>query len=98
LTSALNLVDTMIVDDNIVEIPVAQEHGLCKIYPTNIGDINYDGKVDMKDVSLVARAFGEFPGRPRWNPMFDVNYDGKIDIKDISIVARNFGWTPTYDP
>jgi len=98
LTSALNLVDTMIVDDNIVEIPVAQEHGLCKIYPTNIGDVNYDGKVDIKDVSLVARAFGEFPGRPRWSPMFDVNYDGKIDIKDISIVARNFGWTPTYDP
>jgi hypothetical protein len=32
------------------------------------GDLNMDGKVDLKDIVLAARAFGEFPGRPRWNP------------------------------
>jgi hypothetical protein len=57
------------------------------------GDINIDGKVDMKDIGLAARAFGETPTRPRWNPMADENEDGKIDLRDIAIVAKNFGKT-----
>lgn len=63
-----------------------------------IGDINCDGKVDMKDIGAVARAFGEFPGRPRWNPAYDVNGDRKIDMIDVALVARNIGWKPTCDP
>jgi hypothetical protein len=56
-----------------------------------MGDINGDGKVDIKDVSTVALAFGTFPGHPRWNPDADINLDGKVDIRDVSIVARRFG-------
>jgi len=50
-----------------------------------------DGKVDMYDISYVARRFGIFPTHPLWNAHADVNSDGKIDIKDVSIVAINFG-------
>jgi parallel beta-helix repeat protein len=57
------------------------------------GDLNMDGKVDMKDIVLAARAFGEFPGRPRWNPMADENEDGIVDLRDIALIARNFGKT-----
>jgi len=50
-----------------------------------------DGKVDMRDVYLVARRFGIKPGHPLWNPNCDFNDDEKIDMRDIYLVARNFG-------
>jgi parallel beta-helix repeat protein len=56
-----------------------------------LGDINGDGKVDIRDLSIVASAFGETPERPRWDERADINKDGKVDIRDISIVAKNFG-------
>jgi len=55
------------------------------------GDINIDGKVDIKDVAITAEAFGSFPGHPTWNPQADINADNKIDIRDICLVAKNFG-------
>jgi hypothetical protein len=33
-----------------------------------ITDINGDGKIDMKDIARVARAFGSYPGHERWDP------------------------------
>jgi hypothetical protein len=60
-------------------------------YMTVLCDVNGDRKVDMNDVALAARAFGETPKRPRWNPMADINQDTKIDLKDIALVAKNFG-------
>jgi hypothetical protein len=54
-------------------------------------DLTGDKKVDMKDIALVCRAFGSYPGESRWNPIADINKDGKIDMKDIAAVARHFG-------
>jgi hypothetical protein len=56
-----------------------------------------DGKVDMRDIAYVAKAFGTKLGDARWNPNADVTGttagvpDGKVDMKDISAVARYFG-------
>jgi hypothetical protein len=55
-----------------------------------------DGKVDLRDIACVARAFGTKPGDTRWNPNADVTGrtgvpDGVIDMRDISAVARRFG-------
>lgn len=54
-----------------------------------------DNKVDIKDISLVAKNFGKVvpPGPPNCDvtgPTPGVP-DGKIDIKDVSLVAKNFG-------
>jgi len=57
------------------------------------GDINMDGKVDTKDISIICKAFGSFPNHPRWNPIADENEDNKIDIADIALTCRNFGKT-----
>jgi hypothetical protein len=54
-------------------------------------DNNKDGKIDGKDIALVALAFGTVLGDARWNPDADVNADGKIDGKDIALVALSFG-------
>jgi len=55
------------------------------------GDINGDHRVNMRDIYLVARAFGSEPGDPDWNPMADLKPDNKINMIDICIVAINFG-------
>jgi len=72
-----------------------------KVGTTLTGDLNYDGKVDIKDIAIVALAYGSYPGHPKWNPIADItgqNYlepDGEIDIRDIALVARHFGETYT---
>jgi hypothetical protein len=98
LTCDLILNETQIINDAIDLIPHNVEHGIYENYPTNIGDINWDGTVDMKDIGIAARAFGSEPGHERWNPDCDLNGDNLVDMRDIATVARNFGWTPTYDP
>jgi hypothetical protein len=66
--------------------------GEVRIYPTHIADINLDGTVNMKDIGLVAKAFGAKAGEPRWNVICDVVKDGIINMRDVGTVARSFGW------
>ena len=58
-----------------------------------VGDINYDGNIDIMDVATIAQAFGAYPGHPRWNYECDLNADNHVDITDVSTVAANFGKT-----
>jgi len=61
---------------------------------TNPWDFVPDGKVDGKDITIVALCYGSAPGRPppyTWNANCDVNGDGKLDGKDIAIVAIHYG-------
>jgi ABC-type transport system substrate-binding protein len=69
----------------------------CKlIYVTIREDLNYDMKVDVKDIFAAAKAFGSqpppFPGSDRWDERADVNDDYKVDVKDIFAIAKLFGW------
>jgi parallel beta-helix repeat protein len=61
---------------------------------SNPWDFVPDGKVDGKDIAIVALCFGSAPGcQPPWiwNPNSDVNNDAKVDGKDIATVALHFG-------
>jgi hypothetical protein len=60
---------------------------------TILGDVNGDGKVDLKDVFAVALAYGSYPGHPKWNPNLDINNDNQIDLKDYMTTALNYGKT-----
>jgi parallel beta-helix repeat protein len=64
--------------------------------PYMLGDVNYDGKINIRDVSFVSSRFGCKPPDPLWNPNADVNEDKQINIRDVSTVARKFGktWEP----
>jgi len=69
------------------------------IHPLGDWDLNFDGKVDIKDVAKVSRAFGSYPGLPEWDIECDINLDGKVDIKDVAAVSKKFGqfvspWPP----
>jgi len=79
--SALDLHDTKLLNSSRVSVPA----------PPNLGDINGDGKVDLKDVYIVAKAYCSKVGDPRYDPQADLNSDGAVDIEDLIIVVLNFG-------
>jgi hypothetical protein len=69
------------------------------IHQLGTWDINFDGKIDIKDVAAVSKAFGTLPGDPAWNIEAEVTCDFKIDIKDVAAVSKRFGqfvspWPP----
>lgn len=55
------------------------------------GDINADGKVNILDISLAAKAYSSKLGEDRWEANADVNEDGIINILDISAIAKEYG-------
>jgi hypothetical protein len=57
------------------------------------GDVDGNHKVEVKDILMLAKAYGTNPQSLNWNPNLDVNGDDKVDIKDILIAAKNYGKT-----
>jgi hypothetical protein len=53
------------------------------------GDVNGDGKVNLKDLVLLAKALGTRPGQPRWNPAADLDRDGDVDLVDGAIALAS---------
>lgn len=60
------------------------------LVPCRNYDIICDGKIDTRDISIVAKCFNQ---PITCNPKADINGDGKIDMRDISLVSRHFGET-----
>lgn len=87
--TALNLHSTQLLDTTGQPIP----HSTAGSYFNNFSlyDINQDGKIDILDLGIMAKAFGSYPGHPRWNANADVNNDGYVNLTDITIVASHFG-------
>jgi hypothetical protein len=54
-------------------------------------DLDNDGKVDITDITIAARAFESYPSHPRWQEAADLNLDGKVDIVDLVLIAKYFG-------
>ena len=50
-----------------------------------------DGKVDIRDIAMVASKFGVIYPDSEYNPNCDIIYDKKINIRDVVVVAVNFG-------
>jgi hypothetical protein len=94
----LTLVDTVVADYQSNALLHTKQDGLYRMWPTHIADTNCDGKVDLKDYYSIAKAYGSYPGHPRWNPAADIVSDGKIDLKDIYTCARAYGWTRDPNP
>jgi hypothetical protein len=61
-----------------------------------VGDVNADGKDDLKDVFAVGKAFGTTrqgpnPSGRTYSPNCDINDDDKIDLKDYYTTCKNYG-------
>lgn len=55
------------------------------------GDANFDGKVDINDLTIVLSNYGKTVGASWTNG--DFNGDGRVDINDLTIVLANYGRT-----
>jgi len=82
--SATTLPDEANVENNVMISSL-------KVRVKMLGDVNGDNKVDIRDISMAASAFGSYPNSLRWIPQADVNKDNRIDIIDIALIAINFG-------
>ena len=51
------------------------------------GDANYDGKVDINDLTIVLAHYGQTD--MTWT-QGDFNNDGKVDINDLTIVLAHY--------
>jgi len=65
------------------------------IYPTVLqGDITFDGKVDIHDISKASRNWEMTPDNQSWNPVINVKLSEsgteKIDIRDVSRISKNW--------
>lgn len=56
-------------------------------------DLNGDGIINVLDLVIFAKAFGSYPGHPRWNPRADIDENKIINILDGAKIAKNFGKT-----
>ena len=57
------------------------------------GDIDGSGRIDGRDLALLAHAFGSGPGDPRWLAEADLNGDEVVDGEDLARLAAWFGET-----
>jgi hypothetical protein len=61
------------------------------LYVGLVGDVNGDGKVDMRDIGPLARAFGCTMIDLWYKAEYDLTNDGIVNMRDIAPACRNFG-------
>lgn len=61
------------------------------VTPSNTGDLNGDGVVNVGDLTLVTMHYGQMAANPNWDGTADANGDGLIDDRDLAVVIQAFG-------
>ena len=56
-----------------------------------VTDLNEDGKVNIQDLFIVAKAFQTKPGDEHWDPRADLDGNDLINIVDLYEVAKDYG-------
>ena len=80
-TVAFNLSNVVLRDQHGQPIPDIQTHPH-EIVVSPSRDLNGDGRVNILDLTLVSRYFGQY------HPQADVNGDGTVNILDLTAVAQ----------
>jgi hypothetical protein len=55
------------------------------------GDLNGDFKVDLADLTILAKAYGSRPGDANWNPNADIMGTGVVGLSDLVTLATHYG-------
>ena len=74
-------------------LPITLTHGLNSANVETLleGDARNDNRVDVRDVSLLAAAYGKSQGQPGFDPRADFNEDNTADAADLALLQTNFG-------
>jgi PKD repeat protein len=78
---------------NVTDSQELSSMNTSEIAITLFGDLNFDGKVNIVDITIVAKAFNSKPGDLSWNLIADLNNDGVVNILDVTLVAVQYGKT-----
>jgi hypothetical protein len=73
------------IQSNATTVSCSETRGL-------VGDNNRSGRVDGRDVELLARHYGAKVGDSGFNPLADTTFDGNIDGSDLIDIGANFGF------
>lgn len=65
--------------------------GVAIVAVGHIGDVNFDGVVDITDLALLLASFGSTFETPNYNPQADLDLDGDVDISDLAVQLSVFG-------
>lgn len=76
-----------IIDSDLNDIPVTINNGSVTVIDYIPGDINGDGTIDLKDVTLVRRLVTGYSVTAN-KLAADVNGDGEITMKDVVLIRR----------
>ena len=76
----------------------SRQAGTASAAPGLPADVNGDGKVDIRDISLVVMRFGTQPDDPGWDSSYDLNNDGIVDLGDVTYSAGAWRDVPTTLP
>jgi outer membrane protein assembly factor BamB len=63
------------------------------IFIIHQADLDANGKINILDLAIVAKAYGSTPEDDNWEPQADLDDNGIINIVDIAAVAKEFGKT-----
>ena len=86
--STIELVEVILSDSAANELPVSKRNGEVVVAAFLATDLNKDGKVNVLDLTLVARDLGK-----TGSPVGDVTGDGKVNVLDLVRVAQDLGKT-----
>lgn len=86
-TSAFNLLNVIVGNPSGVAVPLAS-FNITQVTVASIWDLNFDGKVDVNDMKIVAGFFGQ-TGAAGWIPS-DFAKDGVINVLDMILLGQNF--------
>jgi len=86
----LEIFDVMMLDVDGNEIKYDHIESGEYLAPAELGDLNYDNKINILDLYIFGVTFGSYPGHPRWDSRADLNGDGKVNIMDGIIIAKAF--------
>ena len=83
--------------ENPLTIHMDADHTAIAVYVEGpidpLGDVNWDGHINIRDLTLIAQYFATTPRSEKYSAACDINDDGIIDIVDLSTAAKNFGYS-----
>lgn len=86
----ISCTDGNIYDENLENVPVATENSSITIIDYIPGDVNGDGVVNGKDITLLRRYYAGGYGVTLNQSAADVNDDGKVNGKDVTLLRRYY--------
>jgi parallel beta-helix repeat protein len=76
----------------IIDASNIDHYPLMKPWAAHIlGDVNGDGTVDLKDLVLLACAYGSTPGCTNWDANADLDGNGRVSLTDLVTLATHYG-------